>query len=145
MILEHEMNCECRNCYWEFLPCGGGNLAELRMAKLTEIAEREGGLKQFINGELENLPNRGDICNCNKPVSYDQDLGDDKHQDVCLRCGGRLSNSGTLSKCPKCSSGDISAGNWNCTLYEASCIVDCQKCDCRWNETFTNAHWELVE
>lgn len=95
--LEHEIDCTCQECFDEFLS-GRTYLKdpkalkeELRANKLLELAEQEGGLKQYITSLLESLPNYNKICDCTrKRLAYDEDLGDNKHRDVCLRCGGIL-------------------------------------------------------
>ena len=93
--LDHDVDCNCEKCIKEFLHYKVDRRdeilikKELRAYKLLELAEQEGGLKQYITGLLEVLPNYNKICNCiMKKLSYDEDLGDRKHRDVCLRCGG---------------------------------------------------------
>jgi hypothetical protein len=146
---EKDLTCQCSKCCDEFLGIkssdlkNSNQLLEMRARKLLELAEQEGGLKEFINDTLEGLPNYNKICRCDESVKYDMDLGDNKHRDVCLRCAGRISGNGTLEKCPRCDSDDISAGEWNGAKNFASCSVTCNKCDCSWTETFTIPSWEL--
>lgn len=147
---EKELSCECSKCCDEFLHIrtsdlkkDSNQLLEMQTRKLLELAEQEGGLKQFINNALEELPNYDKICQCDESVRYNMSLGDDKHREVCLRCAGRISGNGTLEKCPRCDSNDISAGDWNGSPNAASCSVTCNKCNCSWTETFTASSWEL--
>jgi hypothetical protein len=146
---EKDLTCQCSKCCDEFLHIvpsdlkDSNQILEMQTRKLLELAEQEGGLKQFINGALEGLPNYNKICQCDEPVKYDMDLGDNKHRDVCLRCAGRISGKGTLEKCPRCDSDDVSAGEWYGAKNFASCSVTCDKCHCSWTETFTESSWEL--
>jgi len=140
---EKDLSCECQKCYDEFIPGGKKDPKELHTRKLVELAEQEGDLKQFINDSLEELPNYNKICQCDEPVRYGMDFGDNKHQDVCLRCAGRIGGNGVLEKCPRCNSGDISASDWNGSINTASCSVTCNNCHCSWTEVYAATSWEL--
>jgi len=57
----------------------------------------------------------------------------------------KKSGNGTLEKCPKCSSKQISATDWDGGLNEASCTVTCEKCGVRWTETYRCATWDMLD
>lgn len=149
MNLTHEMKCDCSKCYAEFLPTEEQNLTELNAMKLNELAEQEGGLKQFINDELEELQNYEKNCDCEKSITYGQHLGDDQYRDVCLRCGGVLSsrNKNLPKDCPNCNEKDVE-WEWECAnFYDEQVTNDatCPKCETEFEEIMEAVSWNKKE
>jgi hypothetical protein len=53
-----------------------------------------------------------------------------------------LRGDGALTKCPKCGSDQINAFDWEGGSDDASCTVDCDKCDFRGFEIYKAVSWE---
>ena len=92
-MLAHDFDCTCTDCYnnIEFnLP---KTFEDLSTAKISELAQQEGGLKAYITDCLEKFPRYNKKCNCESRKDGEwlvEDLGDSKYRDVCTRCGGMI-------------------------------------------------------
>jgi hypothetical protein len=58
-----------------------------------DIAESEGGSKEYIKAALKELMNFDKNCTCHRPISY-LDSNEEKMilEKKCLQCGGDIKN-----------------------------------------------------
>ena len=89
--LERDFDCTCEGCFNNVEFNYPKSHEELRTAKITELAEQEGGLKAYITQCLEQFPNYNQICDCkDRKVGHwlVEDLGDSQYRNICTLCGG---------------------------------------------------------
>lgn len=86
-LTEHDFDCTCKKCFKEYFVFTG-NTNDLKTAKIIDLAEQEGGLKQYITQCLEQFPNYNQVCICTDSKYLVEDLGERKYRDVCCTCGG---------------------------------------------------------